>query len=158
VSAADQGDYEATRELTALIKNNQATQTIRDQVMSEVQPRLEAAATSARTGVLNEIAADFSRLSIEGLDVQQLRTAPTIQELVNRVHSQTREPLLQQVADRDQKIAALEAENTSLKGRVAGKGPSPEPASGARSGANTSTATGLHALFEETAREMGYAR
>ncbi len=142
---ADSGDYDAKDRVLSILKS---------------QKGMQAAIMQGRTSVLQDLGRDIiaSIHSLDGLDDEgqdALMKAPSVADFGKNAFESGRRI---ERAIHESTIATLKAENESLKGRLAGNGPSPTPTNG-----TTATPRGtdgrfhsMHEAFAASAAELGY--
>lgn len=142
IERAEQGDYESSVKLAGLLKSNRATQ---------------AAINSGREQILAELGRDLNSAidSLEGADADgkaALKAAPSVAQALALASEQARK------AERttwESQVGTLKAEIASLKGQLAGRGSSPEAASGYRSRGAASFPTTFRGIAEQEAARLG---
>jgi hypothetical protein len=144
VAKADGGDWEAKDRVLTILKSNRG---------------MQAAIMQGRSAVLEELGRDISHAiySLDGLDddgQQALMKAPSVAEFGKQAfeHGRRIERTIHEGT-----IATLKAENESLKGRLAGTGPSPVPTNGsAITRASSGRYQSVRDAFAAAAAEHGY--
>lgn len=142
---ADQGDWEAKDRITQILKGNRG---------------MQAAIAQGRNAVLEELGRDITTAvyGLDGLDddgQQSLLKAPSVAEFGKSAFDHGRRV---ERAIHESTIATLKAENESLKGRLAGVGPSPTPSNGATTSPRGPTGRfqSMRDAFAASAAELGY--
>lgn len=141
---ADAGDWDSKERVLSIIKGNRG---------------MQAAIMEGRNTVLAELGRDITS-AIYGLEVdedgqQALLKAPSVAEFGKTAFDQGRRV---ERAVHESTIATLKAENESLKGRLAGNGPSPTPTNGSVTSPRGSNGKfrSMREAFEASASELGY--
>lgn len=136
---ASAGDQAAQQQLAHVLSSGRTTQAAEQQGQNKLLAKMGADIINAVTSI--EGADDAARAA--------MLKAPTVQDFGKVAFN---EGIRSQAA----RIAALEAENTSLKGKVAAQGPSPLPTNGTNGRANALPAgSGMRAIAAQVAAEMG---
>lgn len=144
VARADSGDWEAKDRVLQLLKS---------------QKGMTTAINQGRMAVLAELGQDITKAvySLEGLDddaQQALLKAPSVAEFGKSAFEHGRKV---EKAIHEGTIATLKAENESLKGRLAGNGPSPTPTNGSVTSPGKPTKfNSVQEAFAAAAAELNY--
>ena len=148
------GDWESTKEIAEWTVKN----IVGDGTSS---PKLFAALTQrGREAAWAEISKDFIKLKgVEGVDGEaysQLIKAPTIPDLVQRALAIGKQPLEAAISEKDERIAQLQGQVTDLKGKLAGRAPSPEVGGGQKPSLPKATAGTWEESVQLSKEELGW--
>ncbi len=145
IQRADAGDWESKDRVLQILKGNRG---------------MQSAIAEGRNAVLAELGRDITSAihSLDGLDDDgqgALLKAPSVAEFGKLAFDQGRRI---ERAIHESTIATLKAENESLKGRLAGNGPSPTPTNGTVVSPRGSDGRfhSMHEAFAASAAELGY--
>lgn len=150
IAKAKAGDYAAALQLAQTTEQQLVT-------LPKQTQREHAVYQAGRDAVLSAMAADFEPTvkAIEGIDDAAFATlakAPTSGAFAKAAIDIGRG--LERAA-LESKLATLQAENTSLKGRLAASGPSPLHANGSNGRGTLPTGAGMRDIAAQVAAEMG---